>query len=46
VLVFGFTEQRRFMPKTDRNSAFLSRDPHILDRLYIVVIYIYKFLLV
>jgi hypothetical protein len=40
LLAFGFTEQCRFVVKTDRNSIFLSRDPHITDRLYIIVMYI------
>jgi hypothetical protein len=29
-----------FVPKTDRNSVFLGRDPYIPDRLYIMVLYI------
>jgi hypothetical protein len=40
VLAFGFAEKRQFVAKTDRNSVFLGRDTHILDRLYILVLYI------
>jgi hypothetical protein len=39
VLAYGFTENHQFMAKTDRNSVFLGRDPHILDRLYIMISY-------
>jgi hypothetical protein len=38
-LAYGFSENRQFAAKTDRNSIFLSRDPHISDRLYIMVLY-------
>jgi hypothetical protein len=37
---YGFTVNRQFAAKTDRNSVFLGRDPHILDRLYIMVLYL------
>jgi hypothetical protein len=39
VLAFGFTEKYQFMAKTDRNSIFLVRDPHIIHQLYIMVMY-------
>jgi hypothetical protein len=39
VLAYGISENRQFAAKTDRNSIFLGRDPHIPDRLYIVVSY-------
>jgi hypothetical protein len=39
VLANGFTENRQFMAKTDRNSVFFGRDPHILDHLYLMVMY-------
>jgi hypothetical protein len=39
MLVYGFTENHQFTIKTDRNSVFLGRDPHIADRLYIMVSY-------
>jgi hypothetical protein len=38
-LAYGFSENQQFAAKTDRNSIFLSRDPHISDRLYIMVLY-------
>jgi hypothetical protein len=38
-LAYGFSEIRYCAAKTDRNSVFLSRDPHILDRLYVMVLY-------
>jgi hypothetical protein len=31
VLAHGFTEQRQFAAKANKNSIFLIRDPHILD---------------
>jgi hypothetical protein len=31
-LAYGFSENRQFAAKTDRNSVFLGRDPHILNR--------------
>jgi hypothetical protein len=42
---YGFTENRQFEAKTDRNSVFLCRDPHIPDSLYITVPYMsfYRF---
>jgi hypothetical protein len=40
VLAFGFTEKHHFMVKTDRNSVFLGREPHISDRLHIIALYI------
>jgi hypothetical protein len=39
VLGYGFTENRQFAIKTYWNSVFFGRDPHILDRLYIMVPY-------
>jgi hypothetical protein len=39
-LEFNFTGKRWFVAITDRNSVFLGHDPHILDRLYIMVMYI------
>jgi hypothetical protein len=39
VLAFSFTEKHEFVAKTDRNSIFLGCDAHILDQLYIMVIY-------
>jgi hypothetical protein len=39
VLTYDFTENRQFGTKTDQNSAFLDRDYHILDRLYITIWY-------
>jgi hypothetical protein len=39
VLAFGFTENHRFTIKTDGNSVFLGRNPHILDRLYLLILY-------
>jgi hypothetical protein len=33
VVAYGFTENRQFGAKTDRNSIFLGRDPHMVDRL-------------
>jgi hypothetical protein len=35
VLAYGFSENHQFTEKTDRNSVFLYRDPHILDLLYL-----------
>jgi hypothetical protein len=40
VLAYGFTINRQFAAKTDRNSIFLGCDPHIPDRLYIMVLYL------
>jgi hypothetical protein len=31
VLAYGFTKNSQFAAKTDRNSIFLCRDPHIPD---------------
>jgi hypothetical protein len=39
VVSLGFTVNRQLPTKTDRNSIFHSRDPHILDWLYIMVPY-------
>jgi hypothetical protein len=39
VLANGFTENWKFGAKTDRNSVFLGRDPHIANRLSITVPY-------
>jgi hypothetical protein len=36
VLAYGFTENHQFKAKIDRNCVFLSRDPHILDQLYLM----------
>jgi hypothetical protein len=45
VLAYGFTKNPQFTAKTDRNSVFLSHDPHIADWLYIVILYMsfYRF---
>jgi hypothetical protein len=45
VLAFDFTKITTLGAKTDRNSIFLGHDPHIMDRLYIMVLYMcfYKF---
>jgi hypothetical protein len=37
VLAYCFSESHQFAAKTDQNSVFLYRDPHILDWLYITV---------
>jgi hypothetical protein len=39
VLAYGFTENRQLAAKIDRNSVILGRDPHIPDRLCIMVLY-------
>ncbi len=39
VLTFDFTEKCQFVKKTDQNSVFFYRDPHISDRLYLMVPY-------
>jgi hypothetical protein len=39
LLAYGFTVNRQLPAKTDRNSVFHSRDPHIPDWLYIMVPY-------
>jgi hypothetical protein len=39
VLADGSTKNGQFRAKTDRNWVFLGRDPHIADRLYIIVPY-------
>jgi hypothetical protein len=39
MLAYGFTENHQFVIKTERNSIFLGRDPHITDRLYITLSY-------
>jgi hypothetical protein len=46
VLDYDFTKNSQFAAKTDRNSVFLWRDPHILDREYLMVPYMsfYRFL--
>jgi hypothetical protein len=38
-LVYGFSENRQFEAKIARNSIILGRDPQIVDRLYITVLY-------
>jgi hypothetical protein len=43
VLAFSFTEKCQIMAKIDRNSVFLSREAHISNRLYIMVLYVKKF---
>jgi hypothetical protein len=44
-LAFSFTEKCQFTVKIDRNSVFLTRKAHILDRLHIIAPYIsfYRF---
>jgi hypothetical protein len=39
VLAYGFRENRQFAKKTEWNSLFFGPDPHILDRLYVMVLY-------
>jgi hypothetical protein len=39
-LAFGLTEKILFAKKTDPNSVFLSCKAHILDQLYILIMYI------
>jgi hypothetical protein len=39
-LAFSFTEKCQFTVKIDRNSVFLTRKAHILDRLHIKASYI------
>jgi hypothetical protein len=39
LLAYCFTEIRQFEVKTDHNSLFLGRHAHIMDRLYIIVMY-------
>jgi hypothetical protein len=39
VLAYGFSENHQLGAKSNRNSVFLGRDPHIVDRLYIMVLY-------
>jgi hypothetical protein len=39
VLVFGFIEKRQLAAQTNRNSVFLGREAHILNWLYIIVLY-------
>jgi hypothetical protein len=39
VLAYGFTENHQLLVKTDRNSLFLGRDPHIPSWLYNMVTY-------
>jgi hypothetical protein len=45
VLAFDSTEKCQFVTKTDRNTVFIGRGAHILDRLYIMVLYLkfYRF---
>jgi hypothetical protein len=38
-LAFGFNEKHQFAVNTDRNSTFLGRKAHILDRLHTMVPY-------
>jgi hypothetical protein len=40
VLAYGFTENRKFWAKTDRNSIFLGREPRIAKLLSITVPYL------
>jgi hypothetical protein len=40
VLAFDFTKKYMFVLKTDQNIAFLGREAHMSDLLYIMVIYI------
>jgi hypothetical protein len=40
VLVFDFIETHQFVLRTDRNSVFLGYEAHILDQLYIMIMYI------
>jgi hypothetical protein len=40
VLAYGFIKNRMSGAKTDRNPIFLSRDPHIVNRLSITVPYL------
>jgi hypothetical protein len=40
VLAFNFTKKRQFVAKSDRNFIFLDHEAHILDQLYIMVMYI------
>jgi hypothetical protein len=44
-LSLGFSEHRQFGAKTDTDSLFLVRNPHIADRIYITVSYLsfYRF---
>jgi hypothetical protein len=39
VLAYDFTKNHQFAAKTNLNSVFLGRDPHIADQLYITVSY-------
>jgi hypothetical protein len=39
VLAYGFTENGQLPAKTDRNSVFHGPNPHILDRIYLMVSY-------
>ena len=41
VLAYGFTKNRQFGAKMDRNSVFLGREPRIADRLSITASYMY-----
>jgi hypothetical protein len=38
VLAYGFNKNHQIAVKHDQNSVFPGRDPHILDRLYIMVL--------
>jgi hypothetical protein len=40
VLAFDFIEKHYFVAKTDSNTVFLVREPHIPDWLCIMVVYI------
>jgi hypothetical protein len=40
VLAFVFNEKCQFVIKIGRNSVFIGRDVHILDQLYIMVMYL------
>jgi hypothetical protein len=39
VLAYSFTENRQFPAKIHQNSIFHSPDPHISDRIYLMVMY-------
>jgi hypothetical protein len=40
MFAFSFTQKPQFTTKTDRKSIFFVCDPHIPDRLYLMVMYI------
>jgi hypothetical protein len=39
VLAYGFSKNSQFVAKINRSFIFIGRDPHILNRLYIIVLY-------